>query len=380
MGRRPGVPTIRLHPGRVVYTCRFTAHGVRYDDVSTGERDPERALEAALRLQAEALLRRAPQRRKRVRHADQESLAVLSALYLEHVEASGRASSYARKQQQHFHAHILPRWSRLSELTSTAIASYATERARETTQRKRAPSTVSVYKELVTLSSFLRWCVRAGYLDAVPVIERPRPVSDYKPPDLSREDVERVLAELPTRRTHPKRYAARERYTVQWAQGMRDGEVASLRWSDVDLDGGTITIRQSADKARVGRVLALSAPARAVLAELAREPRLPSGLVFGRADLRVALDAACARAGVERITTHGFRHARLTELAGATHDTAAIQYLAGHRSLATTDRYVRSRTTRTAALLEAVDSKPSERSRRDARAPRRGARGRPLRE
>ena len=356
MGRRAGAPEVRLKPGRTIYTCRFTAHGARFDDVSTGERDHGRAVEAARKLQAEALLRRPVARRQRVRHADQASLTVLSAAYLEQVEASGRAASYVTKQKMHFRAHFLPRWDRLSDLTTKTIDGYAAERAQETTQTNKPPSTVTVYKEIVTLSRFLRWCARSGYLDAIPAFDRVRPVSSHKPPDLSRSEVLRVLAALPTRQTHPKRYAARERYTVQWAQGMRDGEIATLRWGDVDLDGGRVTIRQSNDKARQGRTVELAEAATAVLADLAKDRHPSTALVFGKADLRDTLSKACKAAKVDRFTTHGFRHARLTELASATHDTAAIQFAAGHKSLATTDRYVRSRTERTGRMFAAADS------------------------
>jgi integrase len=260
------------------------------------------------------------------------------------------------KQAMHFRAHFLPRWERLSDLTTQAIDAYPAARAREKTQRKKAPTTVTIYKEMVTLSRFLRWCARQGYIDAVPPFERVRPVSDHKPVDLTREEMDRLLPELPTRHTHPKRKPVRERYTVQWAQGIRDGDVATLRWADVDLKRGLLTIRQSNDKARVGRVLELAKPARDVLDDLAKLRPLPSSLVFGRADYRNSLNAACTRAGVERITTHGFRHSRLSELGASTRDAAAIQFIAGHKHMATTDKYVRSRTTRTGAAYAAADS------------------------
>ncbi len=359
MGRRPGVPTVYLPDGKTIHMCAFTAHGVRHR-VSTGERDHGRALEAATKLQAEALLRRPVKRRRRASHSDQASLELLSGLYLENVEASGCARSYYVKQVMHFRAHFLPRWARLSDLTTEAIERYASERSHELTQTKKAPSTVTIYKEMVTLSRFLRWAKRAGHLDTIPDFDRVRRVSDHKTPDLTADDVRAVLAQLPTRHTHPRRYAVRERYTVQWAQGMRDGEIATLRWSDVDLAGGRVTVRQGNDKARQGRTVELAAAARAVLEELAKDTPVPTALVFGRADLRAALTAACTKAGRPRITTHVFRHARLSELAAATHDTAAIQYLAGHKSLATTDRYVRSRTERTGKVFDAADSVTSK--------------------
>jgi integrase len=256
----------------------------------------------------------------------------------------------------HFRAHFLPRWDRLSDLTTEAIDGYPAARAREKTQRKKPPTTVTIYKEMVTLSRFLRWCVRNGHLDAIPAFDRVRPVSDYKPVDLTRGEVDALMVELPTRHTHQKGYRVRERFTVQWAQGLRHGDVAALRWSDVDLARGLITIRQSVDKGRVGRVVEMAEKTREVLDDLAKLPHTASGLIFGRGDHRAALNSACERAGVERITTHGFRHSRLTELASSTHDTAAIQFIAGHKHMATTDRYVRSRTTRTGAAFAAADS------------------------
>ena len=66
------------------------------------------------------------------------------------------------------------------------------------------------------------------------------------------------------------------------------------------------------------------------------------------------------RAGVTRMTTHVFRHARLGELASASPDTAAIQFAASHESLATTDRYVRSRSERTGLVFGAADSGTSQ--------------------
>jgi site-specific recombinase XerD len=92
-----------------------------------------------------------------------------------------------------------------------------------------------------------------------------------------------------------------------------------------------------------------------VLQDLAQKPHALDDLIFPVSDLKESLWTASKRCGLGRVAPHHLRHARLSELASSTHDTAAVQYLAGHASLTTTDRYVRSSTTRAAAVLRAVE-------------------------
>lgn len=355
MGRRPGAPSVFLPPGRITYLCRFTANRIRYNRVSTGETDPERAVEAARRLQAEALLHGRRRVVRRASHAASTSLDALSADYLETVEASGASPLYFKAQAKHFRAHFLKRWTRLPDvLKPGAIDRYVVERAQEKTNRKRKVSKVTVYKELVTLSMFLKWCRRRGLIDEVPDFERVKPVSTYDAPDLTSEQVALLLAELPRRAEHPKRLPVYEYHAVQWSQGMRPGEIATLQWSDVDLERRRITIRQRNDKARAAqdRVIGMAPLAYEILAAERKRAGKPIGLVFGRRTFRASIKLAAKRVGLPPVTPHHLRHARLTELAGASQDVAALQHLAGHKHLSTTDRYVRSRADRTQTLLD----------------------------
>jgi integrase/recombinase XerD len=370
MGRRAGAPAVYLPPGKTVYLCRFTCNGIRYR-LSTGETDPRRAAEAARRLAAETELHGHRRITRRVGHAAATSLDALSGEYLASVEASGRSPLYFKAQAKHFRAHFLPRWERLPDvLTPGAIDRYKVERANEKTNRKRKVSPVTIYKELVTLSMFLRWCKRHGYIAEVPEFERVRPVSDYDAPNLSEEQIAALLAELPRRERHPKRLPAYEYHAVQWTQGMRPGEIATLQWSDVDLARRRITIRQRNDKARAAgdRVIGMSELAHAILSAEAKRATRCIGLVFGRRTFRASIKLAAKRAGLPPVTPHHLRHARLTELAGLSQDVGALQMLAGHKHLSTTDRYVRSRTERTVDLLAIADSGTPN---------RRGARKRP---
>jgi integrase len=269
----------------------------------------------------------------------------LHASYLETVSAN--RSPWTLKMQSVHWRHFLRVWSALDEITPAAIERYKVDRL-------GSADASTVYKELVTLSRFFRWCKRHGLIDHVPEFERPRPASDYKPPDLTRADVVKLLGELPPKVEHPKHYPAREFFTVLWAQALRSGELRSLRWADVDLERARLTIRPARDKARQGRTIALAPEAVTTFHELAALPLLPSGLVFGGMDMRESLALAAGRAGLPHVTPHHLRHARLSELASASRDVAAVQYFAGHQSLTTTDRYVRSRTERTEELLRSL--------------------------
>lgn len=347
MGRRSGVPQL-YHPTDVqVWWCRFTVDGQRYR-LSTGTRERGAAEKEAQRLHGLAQLGKLKTGRRRQRYAVAlGSVELLANQYLVWTRATGRAESYVVKQEGHLNRFI-ERWPTLDRITTAEVELYKVARAAE----PEPPRMTTLYKELVTLSRFLTWCKKSGHLDAVPAFERVKPVTDFVPPDTTPEQVAAVLAALPSRETHPKRYPVREFYTVQWSQGLRPGDVQRLLWSHIDLPRKRITIAASNDKARTLRTVGMSKEAARVLAALAKLPHEQAAPVFGRRSFRRSLDLAVARAGVDRFTPHGFRHARLTELASSTRDTASVQFVAGHKNLSTTDRYVRSRTERTEKLFD----------------------------
>jgi integrase len=95
----------------------------------------------------------------------------------------------------------------------------------------------------------------------------------------------------------------------------------------------------------------------AVLSEMIKEmhergPVLPTALIFGRHNFMASLKKAATAIGLPPLTRHNLRHIRLTELGNSPGTAvAALQYFAGHLRLATTDKYVRSRTKATADML-----------------------------
>ncbi|WP_433781594.1 tyrosine-type recombinase/integrase [Actinomycetospora sp. CA-101289] len=163
------------------------------------------------------------------------------------------------------------------------------------------------------------------------------------------------------------RATATDRLFAAWAlllaRGPRRGEIAGLRWSDVDLDRGTATIRHtrvsiggrvvdSTPKTKAGgRTLSLDPGLVAVLrrhrtAQLA--DRMAAGpawtndadLVFTREDgqpyhpehFSDRFDRLCAAADVPRIRLHDTRHTAASLMLAAKTPVKIVQEMLGHAS------------------------------------------------
>lgn len=157
---------------------------------------------------------------------------------------------------------------------------------------------------------------------------------------------------------------------VQALVGCRPGEVAAMRWADIDrtpviIDGVTLwtyRVAEAASKtAHHGRSTSYPIPPRAQ-AILAEFQAFPTALIFSPAQsmaergrsrktapafgpkwtaraYRNAVVRACAAAGVAYFTPHEVRHGAITR-AAEQHGVLAAQRLANHSSAATTARYL----------------------------------------
>jgi len=145
--------------------------------------------------------------------------------------------------------------------------------------------------------------------------------------------------------------------------GLRRGELLGLRWSDLDLKAGTLTVNQALERVKGG--IAFKAPKtktsrrqvtlptvtiealrqhRSAQAEerlqlgLGRDPR---GLVFTRSDgepsdgiaLTKAFRRLVAAAGVTPITFHGLRHTHISHLLMDGVHVKVVSERAGHANI-----------------------------------------------
>lgn len=131
--------------------------------------------------------------------------------------------------------------------------------------------------------------------------------------------------------------------------GLRLGELRALRWSDVDLGSGCISVKRGWDPVH-GEVTTKSSkgvrkvPIAAVLRDYLAEYRIDSegmGLVFGRDSERPfnattianRADRAWTTAGLERITLHECRHTFASFMIAAEVNAKALSTYMGHSSI-----------------------------------------------
>jgi integrase len=189
---------------------------------------------------------------------------------------------------------------------------------------------------------------------------------------LSPEEAQRLLE-------HASSPVRRLLYALALYTGMRFGELAALRWSDVDLEAGRIIVRGSHDdrpKSGHDRVITLNDEVREYIPAAGEPDELLFVAAFRRDGTPIDrktgqmrrppdqdLTATLKRAGITRkITFHDLRHTFATAYLEVTNNVRSLQDLLGHASLATTERYVHLVAKRKAAFRKQpfLKGKPDE--------------------
>ena len=208
------------------------------------------------------------------------------------------------------------------------------------------------HARLVALKSFFKWATREGHLQSNPASDLDLPKLHRRLPRhiLTVEEVERILAQTAV---HGE-LGLRDRAILEtlYSTGMRRSEAANLSVYDVDLNNGTVMIREG--KGRKDRFIPIGERACAwiekyreeVRPQYVREP--DDGTLFlteygeplhnnRLSDLvRKYLDAA----GIEKPgSCHLFRHTMATLMLENGADIRYIQSMLGHAMLSTTEIY-----------------------------------------
>ncbi len=154
---------------------------------------------------------------------------------------------------------------------------------------------------------------------------------------------------------------------VAFSTGLRRGELAALRWSDVDLDGATLRVERSLEQTAKGvefkspktdagrRTIAVPLTAVAALRQRRKEQlelrvvlgagRLPDdALVFGKFDgtprkphtFSDAWRRAVKSRKLPKVTFHAFRHSHASALIASGLDVVTVSKRLGHASPAVT--------------------------------------------
>lgn len=226
----------------------------------------------------------------------------------------------------------------------------------KTTYLKGRLEGATVNRYLMVLSAFFRrWAVKEYGLPGNPLSHVDKePESPPRDRVLTNDEKARVFAACQERDDRLAVLAVLGVYT-----GIRQGELLSLRWSDVEpLSEGMVKVRAEISKNSQAREVALNGPALDTLKTWGKvrpinsnafifEPRKrkrTSERTNGNPPSfpRKAWNAALAEAGIEGACFHTLRHSFCTYLQQSGANALDIAEQAGHKSLATTKRYVHS--------------------------------------
>lgn len=209
----------------------------------------------------------------------------------------------------------------------------------------KAPKTVN--NVLTVLNVMLKKAVEWDVIGRLPCTIRVLPVSKGSTRFYDFDEFERLVTAAQT--TDARAYVL---VLLAGEAGLRLGEMVALEWSDIDFAKGKVCVERSAWKGQIGstkggrlRYVPLTARLAAALQghRHLRGPRvlyqddgspLTEGLVQG------LVRRAAGRVGLENNGPHMLRHTFCSHLAMRGAPARAIQELAGHADLTTTQRYM----------------------------------------
>lgn len=229
---------------------------------------------------------------------------------------------------------------RIKSITHSDLEKFKLERLKTTTVRGNERSFTSVNRELQLMRAVLNFAKRNGW-----IIQNPfelgeslisQALENRRDRVLSKEEEARLLAACEGRRLH-----LRPIVICALDTGMRRGEIFQLRWKDVNLEEGIITIRATTTKTMRPRSVPMSARLREELQRLKdMAPDGPDFSVFGiEADIKHGFTSACKEAGIEDFRFHDCRHTATTRLAQGGLSPLELMRITGHSQLNTLTRY-----------------------------------------
>lgn len=266
--------------------------------------------------------------------------------------------AHARWGLTYFYEFLKPRdESSLPSITADTMHKYQMHLFNIVGRRGKPLNLRTQLGMLGSVRVLFRWLVRRGYVLADPTtsITLPKPKQPIPKNILTRREMERVL-NMPDVDT-PKGLRDRAILELMYSTGLRNTEVRNLKLYDVNAAEGEVHVR--CGKGGVDRVVPLGEVAVKYVELYVQEARSmflvwgeedPGYLFLGRYGQRLGrgtingriVQRAAGKAGLKNhVTAHGVRHTCATHLMKGHASLRHIQQLLGHKSLDSTQVYLR---------------------------------------
>jgi len=266
--------------------------------------------------------------------------------YIQHVKETLRRRSWYRYEYSLNTLIELYGSKKLSEITPKDIDDF-----KEIRLRKVKPATVN--RELSTLRQIYNLAKRWNNF----VGENPVSISGLLPEENIKERI-LTLIEEEKLMSFSNEYLKPIIMTAL-NTGMRKSEILSLKWSNVDIELGIITIDQTNTKNKKTRRVPINSKLKSLLLEQKLKSGgsehvflSPSGNPYKFHDsIKNAFNGACRKAGITEFRFHDLRHTAATRMIEAGASIVAVSKILGHSDLKMTMRYSHPEN----SLIEAVE-------------------------
>lgn len=208
---------------------------------------------------------------------------------------------------------------------------------------QRHPSPRSLQRRLSAVRSFYAWLLKHRRIAASPAAAIRAPKAPRKLPQVLDPDEAQVLVEVPT--DAPLGLRDRALLELFYSSGLRLSELCALRWRDLDLGEGLVTVLGKGSKQRTVPVGSHARNAlaawRAGTGAADDAPVFPgrNGPITPRA-VQLRLRQLAQRQGLfKRVHPHLLRHSFASHVLESSGDLRGVQELLGHADISTTQIY-----------------------------------------
>ena len=263
--------------------------------------------------------------------------------FLDHLAVERRASAHTIDAYRR-DLHALAGWAQAQGVGDVASLQPAQLRAFVADEHRRGLSPKSLQRRLSACRSFYQWLLRHERIAANPAASLRAPKAARKLPQVLDVDEAVQLVEVPT----DAPFGLRDRALLEllYSSGLRVSELCALRWHDLDLADGQVTVLGKGSKQRM---VPVGSHARAALeawrAEQAPKPDAPvfpgrGGNAITPRAVPLRLRQIARRQGLfKRVHPHLLRHTFASHVLESSGDLRGVQELLGHADLGTTQIY-----------------------------------------
>ncbi len=263
--------------------------------------------------------------------------------FLSHLSIERRMSAHTLDAYRR-DLDALVAWAAAQGLDDLATVQTEQLRAFIAAEHRRGLSPKSLQRRLSACRSCYQWLLKHGRIAASPAAGIRAPKAPRKLPQVLDVDEAVQLVELPT--DAPLGVRDRAILELFYSSGLRLSELCALRWRDLDLADGLVTVLGKGSKQRS---VPVGSHARKALDDWRRESQgQPEAPVFpGRGGatitpraVQIRLQRLAQRQGLfKRVHPHLLRHSFASHVLESSGDLRGVQELLGHADIATTQIY-----------------------------------------